>query len=494
MTDISISERIQQIATAPAEERHPLFAQLRRQVLENGAGRKARILLPLLYDGDAEIRREAAYLISDFQVRLTREEEYRLWLALQDIDRLKAAAENDDLARTILFDALTDRNLRLRNRLLASLHLRDCRCPREKALYHYGRADFEQLQQLFSDDIEAQSFIEELLKRGTEKGNNVPWMRRQCAQCLESLLGMRNIAGELRQLLDKKTVSSSGEKLASPTAPKTDKDPHGAVLPGLNVLLHKLGQAGLNIDGVQLYPQVYCGPANGRILYKNPAPQTWPKEKRHTSIWPPKDYQWLRFDYKAMEPSLLLHFLLKEQWLSLSDIPVGDIYDSIGTGERSEVKRYLNSLINGGQVMPPFNPRPFLWKLLPALDNLRSDLRERYQGNEELFTLGGRPLLLKDKKHNPDGRLMNRLIQGSAADFFNSALIVLDKGLSAAHLDARIGFVLYDEVWLAVKPFARDTVLSVAGKILNEHYKKLNLLWPLRVRAEEGKDEPDGDK
>ncbi len=469
---MDIFETIQQI-TLFSETREKL--ELFRKICPEGmADRKTvKRMRALLYDEDAALRLECAYWLQA-QNAAPGSDALQLLFALQDFDKLRD--RNDEQARTCLFNGFTDKNLRLRAKLLKIIHEKDCRDCRERALYFYGRTDYAQLDTIYFEcDEQGRAFIKSILKKGVQPNKNVPYHRRQCALALERLLGADALDAPLRELLIAGTKKNNGAPLMiKPEIPRP--------LNPLQMFLQNLTAAGIWVNGSLLFPTIAIGPATGRVTYRNPGVQTWPAQKRQKEIRPPAGYTILRFDYRTIEPLVLLNILLQKHLLSLADVPPGDIYEAVSATDRKAAKRYLNSLINGGPRMPSFDPGPFLWKLLPALDGLNSELRHGFSARGTVTTIGGRTLAPDKNAANLTGKLMNRLIQGSAADIFNNAVLDVNKWLQNEKLDARVYFLLFDELWLITRPGAASFIAKKTMDILEGQYLKYSFILPLKVR------------
>ena len=472
---MNVAELIQDIALQQNYEgKVERLNRLRREIEASFPGKKIRLLIPLLYESNTEIRKEAAYLLQDYGVTLQGADYYQFCFALQDFDWLIRGHFDDPQARSIIFNGFRDFNLRLRARLLSYIHESDCRSSEERILYYYGRADYDLLIRL-AQDSELQHRIIELLKYGAQEHQNCDYHRRQCAQALEMILDMDQLSSDIKALLSPPGKSRPEGKL------EINRREIGS-LSELDLLIHKLNSRGIQVENQRLFPQIHIGTVTGRITYKNPALQTWPSGKRLQAIQPFSGYEIIRFDYAAIEPRLLLNFLLQDHLLSMDDIPREDIYLAVYPDDRDAAKQYLNRLINGGSITPPFNPKPFLWKLVAALDEYKTDLRARLQSPEGLCTLAERPVDVDLNAANCSGKLVNRLVQGGASDLFNNALVEIDRYVTANEPRAEIYFLLYDEVWLLVNSENKERVNSTVLEILNRQWRHFGLLLPIMAR------------
>lgn len=454
------------------EEKQDYFLQLQTLLETPGRIKNKKIVIPLLYDQDAYIRQEAAFWIERYGLKLKDEDYARYLFALQDFPTLMALGASCPSARALLFSGFEDKNMRLRTRLLKTIHEKDCRTMQETILYFYGRGDYESLTAVyFNCSHEDRAFLLDLLRRGTLEQNNMPYHRRQCALLLEKLCGAEELDEAIRELLEPTRKTKEPIPLSLPPQPLKEYD-------RLELLIDKLQRRGLWVDGGLLFPQINRAPATGRITYRKPGLQTWPGEERLRRLQP-ADKSLIIFDYNSVEPMILLNILLNEHLLSLPDIPQEDIYLAICPQDRALGKRFLNRLINGGRIQPEFTPGPFFWKLLPALDELRAELWIRFNQKGGVQTIGGRFITLDRTETNLSGKMMNRLIQGGAADLFNNAMVELDERLEKDGSGGEVYFLLFDEVWVAAQEEQRARVEALTRSVLNEQYKRYGFTLPI---------------
>jgi hypothetical protein len=472
---MNIAELIQVITVeSQTSQKMVLFSRLRQEIEAGHPAKRVRLLIPLLYELNAEIRREAAYMLEEYGIRLEGEDYLQYLFAVQDFDILYRGHFDDPQVRKLMFAGFKDPNLRLRARLLNFIHESDCRTFEEKSLYYYGRAEYDQIIRWDLDEARSAG-IRSLLTFGTKPENNSAYHRRACARALQLIAGMDGLSEDIAALLE----TRSGQRSVEPLRIKREDI---VAVTELDLLLEKLSARGIYAGEQIVYPEIHVGTVTGRITYKNPALQTWPKEKRQQMIKPFDGYEIIGFDYTAIEPRLLLNLLVQEHLLNLSEIPGEDIYSALCPEDREPAKKYLISLMNGGPVMPPFNPQPFLWKLVGALDEFKSDLRERFKAGEQIQTLAGRPVDLQEGEPNFCGKLINRLIQGGAADLFNNGLIEIERWIAAENQDITLYFVIYDEVWLLVPAGKQALYRDPIRQILDRQWQVFNLVLPLTVK------------
>jgi|Deesub1362B_J571_1020462.scaffolds.fasta_scaffold02479_5 DNA polymerase I-like protein with 3'-5' exonuclease and polymerase domains len=430
------------------------------------------LIKPLLSDWDFEIRKEAAYWLQVFEIPLDPAEEYALHFALLQFDWLKCQATRNKAAREWLFRGLADRSTRVREKVLRVLNLSDCQTDYERMLYYYGRGDYLELLK-FAQEHGLDGEVRKLLREGLSPQKNIPYHQRQCAFALQQL--GEKVALPARASRSKIEIE---EKRSLPGVPeKTEKTP-------LEAFLAQLERQGIRTPEGQIYPQIRIGTVTGRITYRNPWMQTWSEEKRRKTILPAEGYVLYRFDFCQIEPRLLIHFLVESFWISLSDVPEGDIYAITGISDRQEAKIWLNRLINGGSVFLPENAPSTLIRFREAVENYRLELIElaRQQGYVE--TLGGRHIEVDLQDSRLPRRIMSFKIQGSAADFFNEAVMALHAHLQLENLPARILFLLFDEVWIEIRADSVDSCVEEIVHFLNSVAKRFQLFVEVPIRTE----------
>lgn len=458
-------------------ERLALLAELEAQLQNGPTGKAARHLKSLLYHPDWYIRQEIAFMIDRYGVPLKPEELPRFWYALQQFPRLKNEMAARPEARALLFEGCKDPAPRFRARLLGVLTPAGCQNPEETALLLYAAGDYPALVERGCEP-EMREAVLALLKSGMKQENNPEYHRKQCAFALEQLHALDNAAATVQEILSGKPPHHSGPP---PAEGETIAELH---LSPLEQFIRRLQRQGIRVDGAPVYPLIQQAPATGRITYRQPGLQTWCKEERQKRITPAPGCCWLRWDYRAMEPALLLHFLLARFLISLEDLPEGDIYAAADPIDRSAAKTWFNAVINGGGKTYHEQLNPWQMLLLDALRELRQELLQTVYAEGGVTTIAGNFLTLSAEEPNLAGKAVNRLVQGSASDVFNHAALQLQQQLDEKYPAARVGFLLFDEVWVetpvelsaAVAVLAREALLAV-----NDHFQ---LLCPLKIRQE----------
>ncbi len=459
-----------------AAERLALLARLEETLSQTPAGRISRHLKSLLYHPDWYIRQEIAFMIDRYGIPLKAAERRQYWFALQHFEALKKELETDPSVRALLFSGCKDPAPRFRARLLTHLHFRDCRTTEERLLWWYAAGNYTALVEQGCEP-QNRAAVLELLQFGLRAENNPLYHRKQCAFALEQLQGLENAAAAVKEMLTEPEESDFRELPADPeTVAELRLSP-------LEKLIRQLQRQGIRVDGKQVFPQIRQAPATGRITYQNPGLQTWPKADRLRRLQPQPGEVWLRFDYCSMEPTLLLHFLLERFLISLEDLPDGDLYAAVNATDRRAAKIWFNAIINGGGRAYHQQLNPWQMLLLDALRELRQELLQTVFTEGGITTIAGNFRKLARTEKNLAGKAVNRLVQGSASDIFNQAVLLLHQQFQREKLPARVGFLLFDEVWVAVaeshasalKPRICQTLLTV-----NDHFQ---LLCPLAVRS-----------
>jgi len=463
------------------QKRLELLENLEAALEQAPQPRNYRPLISLLYHRDWYIRREAAFLIDRYGVKLKAAERLYFEYALQHFRLLKEKMESEPIARELLFRACKDPSERFRSRVTGFLTLSDCRTVEETALFFYAEGNYQALVELGCDPDFREAVIS-ILTGGMEPENNSVYHRKQCAYALEQLQALENtpevIAGIIRSREEPDNDGKGGAGIPEPLP-----------LSPLEKMLRDLQQQGIRFDGKMVYPTIQIGSITNRITYREPGLQTLPKAERERRIQPPPGHILLSCDYIAMEPTLLLHFLLQRFLLNLEEIPfawqgpaAGDIYQAIDPADRQRAKTWLNAVINGGGSRFAGNLNPFQMKLWEAIRELRQELLQTVIETGAVETIAGNRIVLEQTESNLGGKAVNRFIQGSASDVFNHAVLTLHRRLITDGLPARVYFLVYDEVWVETAPQAEENVSELIRTTLeavNEHF---TLLMPLRVR------------
>ncbi len=456
-------------------QRLHLLSELEKTLERNHGAAEQKYIKTLLYHRDWYIRREAAFLIDRYGIALNPSERWQHLIALQQFEEAAAEGRRQREALEMLFEVCRDPLPRIRCRAGAVLTNADCRVPLHRALLLYAAGDYPALVELAAREGFRDAVIK-LLKEGTGERSNPDYHRRQCAFCLEQLDAMDNAGEFLRTILQKNRAENRNG------GPETDEAPVFHASP-LKNLLETLNARGIMVDGSRVFPEIRVGAVTGRVTYRQPPLQTWPESERLHRIQPRTNHMLVGFDYRAIEPVVLLNFLLNRLLLSLEDIPDGDIYSCLNAADRNEAKTWLNAVINGGGRKYRSNLSPRQEKWLDAIQELRAELTAEARREGGVRTIGGREIPLHKNESNLPGKAMNRLIQGSAADIFHYAVLQLAQRLREEHNAWSVYFLLFDEVWLdGPPPLSREMFAEMTRCLLspNDYY---SLIRPLNIRA-----------
>lgn len=449
--------------------------QIKEALEEDPHHSDARKLISLLYHRDWYIRREVAFMIDKFGIKLNEEERNQYWFALQDFERFDDRKDYDPAARALLFAACKDPSPKIRVKALSYLSLIDCRNKQEEVLLFYAAADYANLVELASQE-EYKTEIIAILEYGMNQSDNPAYHRKQCALCLEQLHAMEDSQRFIEEVL-----YSSNRPFISEGQPPLTISPSD---PLMHLITH-LKLQGILVDGAVLYPDIKIGTITNRIIYSNPPLQTWPEEVRDKKIQASSGKKILKFDYKTIEPTLLLHFLLFHFFLSFEDIPTGDIYLALDPENRSRGKNWFLKVIYDERDVPLTNLSAFQRKLLIAVKEFRQDLLIKVQKHEYVETIGGKYIPLSANEPNSGGKALNRLLQGSASDIFNYSIVKLHQFLVDENLPARIMFLLFDEVWIEIDLHSSSDLCNSIIDILLQVNHEFCLLKPLEIRIRE---------
>ncbi|GEM_PF-2402120 len=478
-------ETIQKIALA-ADEQHKieLLEQLQSQLSFLRSGHKEKFLIPLLYDKHWFVRQEAAFMIDQMGVKLKDEYYYRYLLALQDFENLFLHF-NNPIVRAMIFETLKDYNHRLRAKIFRHLKFEDCQTPQEQGLFWYGSADYAQLIPLSESSPQIKAFVVQLLKFGIQKENNPPYHRRRCAETLQHIEYTESVDQLICDLLH-----DAHRSKAKPKAPVRDlrplpiDEPVNSLTFRIKVVISRLQEKGLYIDGQPVFPQIQIGSITNRITYRNPGVQTWPKEQRLQRMFPVGNKALLTFDFVSIEPTLLLHFLVQNFFLSLEDIPEQDIYLAFYPADRRKGKQLLNKLINGGRLTHDELLTPFAQKIATGIRQLKPDLMSRARKSGHVETISGNTIPIDPQVSNFGGKVINRLIQGSASDIFNETIASVLEQIEANRWPVQLYFVLFDEFWLTCPAKELQVWEKRAVKTIEHIIQTFRLLVPLKIKSQ----------
>jgi hypothetical protein len=257
----------------------------------------------------------------------------------------------------------------------------------------------------------------------------------------------------------------------------------------LERFLDLLQARGVRVDGELVHPQIDVGTCTGRVTYTDPCPQNWPKADRLARLGPVVAGRvFVRTDYGQIEPRILLA-VLKHYGL-IDWEPGEDLYKTLGgdQADRDQVKILVNTLINGGRPSEELTGR--LAEFVAALDAYRARLAAVAKTTWRVHTMTGRPILLDADEMNHGGKAVNRVVQGSAADVFNRAVLRVDDALAAEGLPAAVAFLLYDELWVECDPAIVPQVVELLRREMEAAAQALGVMVPAKIEQDDAEDAP----
>ena len=443
-------ETIQKIALSTNEQsKIELLHLLHDQLPLLRAKHKEKFLLSLLYDSHWYIRQETAFMIDQLGLKLKGEYYYRYLLALQDFENLFLHF-NQPVVRAMIFETLKDFNHRLRAKIFKFLKYEDCQTPEEQALFWYGCAEYARLIPLAENNPATKNFVLRLLRFGIKKENNPPYHRRRCAETLQQIEYAESVEQLIADLLhDAHRAKAKNKVPIRDIRPIPINEQANSLNFRLKILISRLRENGLYIDGQRVFPQIQIGTITNRITYRNPGVQTWPKEQRIRRLFPPRGKALLTFDFVSIEPTLLLHFLIANFYLSLADIPDGDIYLAFYPHDRDSAKQLFNKLINGGRLSEEETATPFARRVAHGIRQLQLELMSRARKTGHVETIAENRITIEADVANFSGKVVNRLIQGSASDVFNETVTTLLEKIEEHHWPLQLYFLIFDEFWVS---------------------------------------------
>ena len=177
-------------------------------------------------------------------------------------------------------------------------------------------------------------------------------------------------------------------------------------------------------------------------------------------------------DYSQQEPRILAHFdggalmdkYLEDPWIDFHDFAKAELEKMGKFYDRKPVKNTNLGLIygmgvgklaerNGMTVEEAAELKQAILQLYPGLRDMYQDMKIRARLNQPIRTWGGReyycepPRLVNGRIQEFDYKLVNVLIQGSAADCTKEAII---RYHAAKHPEAKIILIVHDQITVSV--------------------------------------------
>jgi DNA polymerase-1 len=234
------------------------------------------------------------------------------------------------------------------------------------------------------------------------------------------------------------------------------------------------------VDGELVHPRIGVGTITGRVTYTDPALQTMPKSDRLTRLAPVvAGRRFVRADFGQIEPRILLKILQRcglIAWEAGDDLYRTLCGDAI---DRDTVKVTVNTLMNGGS--PPAGATGRLAEFIRAVNAYRNELAAIVRSQGFVFTMDYRIIPLANDESNYAGKCVNYLVQGTAADIFNQAVLRVDAALKADGLAAAVAFLLYDEMWVETDSAIERQVVALIRREMEATALALGVMVPVRI-------------
>lgn len=221
------------------------------------------------------------------------------------------------------------------------------------------------------------------------------------------------------------------------------------------------------------FAAIFHHEAPTKKLPKSPFKEVLPPlPKVRSYITPFKGEVFIDRDYSQQEPRILAHFdggalmdkYVENPWIDFHDYAKAELEKMGKFYDRKPVKNTNLGLIygmgvgklaerNGMTVEESSELKKAILMLYPGLKQMYSDMKLRAKNKEPIRTWGGReyyceePKLIDGRIREFDYKLVNVLIQGSAADCTKEAII---RYHAAKHPDAKIVLNVHDQVTVSV--------------------------------------------
>lgn len=470
-TEEGVSSVTQETSTLP-------WVKMARRIVEESRrpdAAEARTLLNALHaanqSGNPDAgRKDAALALRPIAAELPAESQLTLALVLHDWEGAKNLVEKLPDLRPYLFHALCTETPSVRRWLLRKIDRPFCRDAVEELMLDFARADFVALAGWGAQE-ELRDLLISLLKQMLGSPVWGAFHKDQGAQLLRRL-GEK--VPEVRR--SRRQLASAKGSLLQPVHVSSGSDP-----PELHSLLAHLRRRGLTVDGATIRPDVQVGTVTGRITYRNPAVQTWSRDERLSRLRPQPGHVYVALDYAQIEPVILLNILVLRLWLALTHMPGGDIYRWFSPEDRSLGKEMVNRIINGGSSAV-VDPSPQALRFVRAIEMFRQEWTRECRELGYVPSLFGRAMPFPEEPNVP-GKVVNRLVQGTAADIFNSAVAEIHRLQCEDSLPGEITLLLFDEVWIHARTDQAERVARVSADVLRRSAARVCLFRVPDVRV-----------
>jgi hypothetical protein len=155
-----------------------------------------------------------------------------------------------------------------------------------------------------------------------------------------------------------------------------------------------------------------------------------------------------------------------------------DLADAV---DRDTAKRVVNKLINGGR--PDFEATGRLAEFTAAVEDYRAELAADARTRGQVATLAGRVIPLAADEANHAGKAVNRVVQGTAADVFNGAVVAIGRALGRL---GDVAFLLHDELWVECDPADAEVVAALVRAEMMTAALGLGVYVPVRIDPDPG--------
>ena len=343
----------------------------------------------------------------------------------------------------------------------------------------------EELQQVF-EPITTERYSDKTGKRLKDKVEVFnPGSRKQIAERLMSL------GWKPRKHTEKGTVIVDEKVL------QTVKIPQAKPILRYLLLQKRVAQVKSWVENVSERGRVHCkvrtnGAITGRMTHSQPNLAQVPRVgseygEECRSVWTVEDGNvLLGADAAGLELRMLAHYMDDKNYTK--EILEGDIHtanmQAAGLTDRDQAKTFIYAFLYGagpakiGQIVGGGEPEgrrlidSFL-KNTPALQKLK-DKVSRLAEKEWLPGLDGRRLIVRSQH-----AALNTLLQGAGAIVMKQALIILNRKLIHANMDARFVANVHDEWQIETTEQDADTVGHLAVQSIRQAGIRLNLRCPL---------------
>ena len=343
----------------------------------------------------------------------------------------------------------------------------------------------EELQQVF-EPITTERYSDKTGKRLKDKVEVFnPGSRKQIA---ERLMGL---GWKPRKHTEKGTVIVDEKVL------QTVRIPQAKPILRYLLLQKRVAQVKSWVENVSERGRVHCkvrtnGAITGRMTHSKPNLAQVPRVgseygEECRSVWTVEDGNvLLGADASGLELRMLAHFMDDKNYTK--EILEGDIHtanmQAAGLTDRDQAKTFIYAFLYGagpakiGQIVGGGEPEgrrlidSFL-KNTPALQKLK-DKVSRLAEKEWLPGLDGRRLIVRSQH-----AALNTLLQGAGAIVMKQALIMLNRKLIHANMDARFVANVHDEWQIETTEQDAETVGHFAVQSIRQAGIRLNLRCPL---------------